>query len=134
MRFFSFLLFEPVPGVRCSNQAEKYYTRGDADFFSFPSFRFHLHCFYCCVVLCFRFLRTYEYRHRASISKEENKYIQWYPTYVRTYGIRDAKRMWHPSWRRSFFFLKHGGGTLGIIKSPVCNFDLNSIVDLCHFA
>ena len=31
----------------------------------------------------------------------------------------DANRMWRPS-----FFLKHGGGTLGIVKSPVCNYNL----------
>ena len=39
--------------------------------------------------------------------------------YVRAATARDAKRMWRPS----CFLLKHGGGTLGIIKSPVCNYD-----------
>ena len=45
-----------------------------------------------------------------------------YPTwgmYVRAATASDAKRMWRPS----CFLLKHGGGTLGIIKSPVCNYD-----------
>ena len=50
------------------------------------------------------------------------------------YDIRDEKRMWLPS----SFLLKHGGGTLGTIKSPVttvvCNYNhkksIRSIMDL----
>ena len=93
MRFF-FSSFRS--GARCSNQAEKYYTRGDGDFFPFPSFRFHFHLFCCCAVLCFRLLPTYVYRHK-SISKEENRY-----TYVR--HPRPQAHMWHSSWRRSCLF------------------------------
>ena len=37
---------------------------------------------------------------------------------VRTYVRHVSKRMWRPR----CFFLKHGGGTLGIIKSPVYNY------------
>ena len=45
--------------------------------------------------------------------------------YVRTACERaggtahDAKRMWRPS----CLLLKHGGGTLDIIRSPVCNYN-----------
>ena len=51
--------------------------------------------------------------------------------YVRAATARDGGRMWRPS----CFLLKHGGGTLGIIKSSVCNYDHNeklySIMNLC---
>ena len=50
--------------------------------------------------------------------------------YVRAATACDAKRMRRPS----CFLLKHGGGILGIIKSPVCNYDQNKklySMDLC---
>ena len=68
----------------------------------------------CRAVLSLAYIRVQTW----SISKEENKY----PTcgmYVRTNDIRGAKRMWRPS----NFLLKHGGGTPGIIKSLVCNYN-----------
>ena len=41
--------------------------------------------------------------------------------YVRAATAGDAKHKWRPS----CFLLNHGGGTLGFIKSPVCNYDQN---------
>ena len=55
---------------------------------------------------------------------QEKKIGSTLPGYVRMYDIRDAKGMWRPSWRRNCFSLRPGGGTLGIIKSPVCSCDL----------
>ena len=52
------------------------------------------------------------------VSKEEKTYPTW-GTYVRTATASETKRMSRPS----CIPLKHGGGTLGIIKSPVCSYD-----------
>ena len=95
----------------------KLFQEREGDFRFFPkvsvSFYIVLAVLLClCAVLCFLFFRTY------TISKEQIKYPTW-GMYVRAATASDAKRMWRPS----CFLLKHGGGTLGIIKSPVCNYD-----------
>ena len=99
-------------------------------FFFLPEyFGFILHCFCgaaatCCALSSF-----------VHIPYQKHKLGSKYPTwgiYVRAATARDAKLMW----RLSCFLLKHGGGTLGIFKSPVCNYDHNkklySIMDLCQ--
>ena len=62
---FDFFLSFFLTGVRCSNQAGNYYTRGDR-FFLFPklSVSFSLFLLCCCAVLCILF-STNEYRHKA---------------------------------------------------------------------
>ena len=67
-----------------------------------------------CALLCLLYFRAYQVEH----IKIRNQVPTW-GMYVRAASARDAKRMWRPS----CFLLKHGGGTLGIIKPPVCNYD-----------
>ena len=114
-----------LTGARCSNQAGNYCIRGTGICFSFRNVRFHLHCFCgaaavpCCALslffraVCFLFLSTY------STSKEENKCPTW-GMYVRPYGNRPRCEAYVAS---ELFLPKNGGGTLGIIKPPVCNYD-----------
>ena len=101
-------------------------------FFPFFSVSFSLFLLCCCAVLCFLFHQEEKAvcrsaLHTASMSKEQNDYPTsgmyvrtayeraWRATYVRQ---PPAKRIWRPS----CFLLKRGGGTIGILKSPVCNY------------
>ena len=104
---FFFLL---VTGARCSNQAEKYYMRrGFSSFFPIFSVSFFI---VFSVLLC-RAVLSLSY-----IQQAYQKKISTLPG-VRTYVRHVNERMWRPS----CFFPKHGGGTLGTIKSPLCNYN-----------
>ena len=95
------------------------------DFFGFI---LHSFCGAAAVPLCRAALFLFSYIQHTRYQKKK---LSTLPGDVRAATARDAKRMWRPS----CFSLKHGGGTLGIIKSPVCNHDhdkkLYSIMDLC---
>ena len=96
-------------------------------FFFFPNFWVHFHCFWCAAVPCCAF----SFVHRsADMEHIKRRKSVPYLGYLSTCDIHDAKRMWRPS----SFLLKHGGGILGLTKSPVRNYNhkkLYSIMDLC---
>ena len=94
---FIFFLFYSLTGARCSRGRHLLHERGHG-FFLFPIFWVSFCC--CCAMLCFVVTRYISY----SISKEENQYrtyLGYVCTYVRTY-VRNV--------------------TLGIVKSPICNY------------
>ena len=94
--------------------------RGDGDFFSSRTFRFHFNCSCCAAVPCCEFSFVYTSAEKEHHTRYQKKKISTLPgvcTYVR-HPRREAYVL------PSSFLLKHGGGTAGSIKSPVCKYNL----------
>ena len=95
---------------------QKIITYGDGDFF-FRIFGF-IFIVFAVLLLC----RAFSLIHTAVTQNKETSTLNTLSMYVRTACERTprvAKRMCLPT----CFLLKHVGGTLGIIKSPVCNYN-----------
>ena len=83
------------PGVRCSNHAEQYYSRGDRDIFCFQIFGFIFIFFAavpCCAFAFFVYTSTDIYI--AYQIKKLSTAVVHYLGYVRTY-VRHPRREWY---------------------------------------
>ena len=117
--FIFFLCFYRVLGVPIRQKiiAQEGTTIFSSSLEFSVSFSSFLLC--CFAVLYFRFLRTYEYRHRAYQKKKFSSTLPGVCMCVR-HPRREAYVA--PELASELFFLKHGGGTLGIIKLPICSY------------
>ena len=124
--FFSFLT-----GARCSSHAEKI-NEGTGIFFISKIFGFIVIVFVvllCLAVLSLSYIQQ-AYQRKKMIA------LPGVCTFVRHVSERSGRN--HPRREayiygvRAVFFLKHGSGTLGVIKSPVSlQLQYNKLMDLC---